>query len=208
MFIGYFFISQAIVMFVYSVFHLSEISSTLIGNSCFVVALIVFYYKMFSEKIKDYFTNFIGYLRVGVKHWLFGLLVMYVSNFILSYFIFAGEIATNEELNRIYLLKNPIVGFVSVVFLAPFVEEMIFRFGIRNIVSRKKFFPIISALAFGLPHALTGITSPLELLYVVPYGALGYVFAVVYEKTDNIFSSMTVHALHNLFCFVVIILVS
>ena len=36
-----------------------------------------------------------------------------------------------------------------------------------------------------------------DLIYLIPYGSLGVCFALLYYKTDNIFSSIVVHSLHN-----------
>ena len=90
---------------------------------------------------------------------------------------------------------------------------MIFRFGIRNLSCRNKYFPLVIALAFGIPHVIAGLdfnnffafSNLLEFVYVIPYGALGYVFGVIYNRTDNIFCSMTAHFFHNLMCFVIIL---
>ena len=134
---------------------------------------------------------------------------MYIANLILAYLVFPGQIAENEELNRIFMHTYPLLGFFEVVLIAPFMEEMVFRYGLRKAWGKNKAFPLISGLVFGLLHALTGISSLevselLELLYIIPYGALGYAFGYLYNKTDNIFFSMSVHMTHNLISFLLI----
>lgn len=210
--IGVFLIAIAIYLLVPqlvgSVFYyrvgLPETVSVYIGNIVAAVVFIVMYYKMFKEKIKEYFKNFKSNLKLSLKYWGIGLLIMYIANFILSYIVFAGEIAANEALNRELLKSYPIIGFVCLTLVAPIIEEMIFRFELRKLVGNTKYFPLITAIVFGLPHALVGITSPLELLYVIPYGALGYVFGLLYNKTDNIIFSTMCHIIHNLMCFIII----
>ncbi len=208
-FISYMYIPSLIAYPLYKNLHLSEYSATLIGDLGFLILLIIIFYKMFKEKIKDYISNFPNYFRDSLKYWGIGLLVMAISNIILNVFIFPGEIATNEELNRIFIESNVVVGFILVVLVAPFIEEMIFRFALRKVTGRVSIFPLISALLFGLPHALTGINSLSDLpylLYVIPYGALGYAFGYLYNKTDNIFCSTLMHMLHNFVCFVLIMM--
>ena len=116
-------------------------------------------------------------------------------------------VTVNEELNRQALLSYPVIGFVSISIIAPFVEEMIFRFGLRKITGNNIMFPIMSFLIFGFLHTVAGLDrSLLELVYIIPYGALGFVFAKAYQKSDNIFSSISAHMMHNTFCYVMTII--
>lgn len=209
--IGYLFVPQIVGIIIYNTLKISETLSLFIGNMTYVIILVSVFHNMFKEKIIDYKNNFSDHFGNSLKYWGIGLAIMFISNIILSYIVFPGEIAANEELNREYITGSPIIGFISAVLIAPFVEEMIFRFGIRKITGTSKYFPLITAIAFGLPHALTGmntsltISNLLQLLYVIPYGALGYAFGYIYNKTDNIFCSMTSHFLHNFMCYVAII---
>lgn len=206
LFLSYVMIPSVLAIIIRQAFNLSEDISSFIGNVIYLIGLIIYFRKMFKEKLKDYFKNFTNYFGKSLKYWGIGLLVMIVTNLILNYLVFPGQIANNEEVNRTYLEMNKIIGFIQIVFMAPLVEEMIFRFSIRKITDHKKWFPIISALVFGLPHALTGITTPLELLYTIPYGALGYAFAALYNDTDNIWTNISMHMLHNAVVYIIIIL--
>lgn len=206
LFLSYVMIPSVLAIIIRQAFNLSEDISSFIGNVIYLIGLIIYFRKMFKEKLKDYFKNFTNYFGKSLKYWGIGLLVMIVTNLILNYLVFPGQIATNEEVNRTYLEMNKIIGFIQIVFMAPLAEEMIFRFSIRKITDHKKWYPILSALVFGLPHALTGITTPLELLYTIPYGALGYAFAALYNDTDNIWTNISMHMLHNAVVYIIIIL--
>lgn len=206
LFLSYVMIPSVLAIIIKQSFNLSEDISSFIGNVIYLIGLIIYFRKMFKEKLKDYFKNFTNYFGKSLKYWGIGLLVMIVTNLILNYLVFPGQIATNEEVNRTYLEMNKIIGFIQIVFMAPLAEEMIFRFSIRKITNHKKWYPILSALVFGLPHALTGITTPLELLYTIPYGALGYAFAALYNDTDNIWTNISMHMLHNAVVYIIIIL--
>ena len=48
-------------------------------------------------------------------------------------------------------------------------------------------------------HIFGQATSILDYVYIVPYMSLGVAFALLYSKTDNIFSSISMHCLHNTF---------
>lgn len=202
-FMGYLLIPSLVGSVFYYSLHISENTAMMIGNTAFVLILIIVYRKMLLGKLKDYGRNFSRYFSDGIKCWVIGFAVMAVSNVILSYV--TGDIAANEEANREFISGNLFLGFYSVVIMAPFVEEMIFRFGIRRIVFSDKWFPLVTAIMFGLAHIVFANTSSiLEYFYVIPYGALGYAFGYIYAKTDNIYSSMVLHALHNFISFMAV----
>ena len=46
-------------------------------------------------------------------------------------------------------------------------------------------------------HVLNGITSPYELLFYIPYGALALAFSYILDKTNNIFTTTIIHTFHN-----------
>ena len=55
-------------------------------------------------------------------------------------------------------------------------------------------------------HIISYITSPIDLVYLIPYSALGIAFALLYHKTNNIFSTITMHAMHNLLAVILYLL--
>ena len=103
----------------------------------------------------------------------------------------------NEETIRATLNKAPLYMFFSAVIFAPFTEEMVFRQSIKNIITNKKTFIITSGLIFGGLHVIGNINTIYDLLYIIPYSTPGIAFAIMLEKTDNIFVPMGIHFLHN-----------
>ena len=92
----------------------------------------------------------------------------------------------------------------SISIYAPFIEEIIFRKSIRDFIFSfgnnkitKYIFCIVSGFVFAILHIVGAATSPIDYLYTVPYFALGFSFAMLYCKSDNIFSSISMHFLHN-----------
>jgi len=133
-------------------------------------------------------------MNIAFKNWVIGLIIMFISNIIINMII--GNIASNEELNRSLLLSTPIYAVTAMVLIAPLTEEIVFRLAPRKAFTKKWPYLIYSALLFGGLHLLSS-KSLIELLYIIPYGALGLVFAKSFYETDNIFSSITVHMIHN-----------
>ena len=61
----------------------------------------------------------------------------------------------------------------------------------------KILFIIISGIIFGGLHVITGFSSPIDLLYLIPYCAPGFAFAYILADSDNIFIPISLHFMHN-----------
>lgn len=160
--------------------------------------LICIYYKYLKEKFIDFKNNFGRYLGISIKNWIIGLVIMIVSNLVISSIVGLGT-AENEAAVQNMITSNKILALFLTSILAPFIEEIIYRKGIFDVVKIKKYYPIISGLVFGGIHVI-GSSTLAQYLYIIPYGALGYFFAKSYVETDNVYTSITSHFLHNLMC--------
>lgn len=143
------------------------------------------------------------YIKVAFKNWGLGFLLMFVSNFFIV--LYTGDIASNETANRELLATYTGISIIMVTILAPLLEEIVFRLSLRKSFSNKYVYCIISALLFGFIHILSS-GETVELLYLIPYGGLGFFFAKAYYETDNIFTSILAHAFHNTLSLIVILL--
>ncbi len=149
----------------------------------------------FVPTLIDNFKNFKkDNLKNAYKNWFWGLLIMYISNIIII--TITKGIASNESYNRDILFQSPIFAITVMVFIAPMIEELIFRLSLKDIFKNKWIYATVSGLIFGLMH-MTTITRPIELLYTISYGSLGFFFAKSVYETDNIFSSIIAHMTHN-----------
>ena len=174
-----------------------KILYTIICSVLFLVFIIFIYRKELIMNAKSFFNkNFIGNLEIPVKYWLVGLLVMIGSNLFIS-IITNGGIASNEESVRELIDMMPLYMVFQILIYAPITEELIFRKSIRNIFNNKYLYILTSGIVFGGLHVITSVSTITDLLYIVPYSALGIAFAYTYTKTNNIFSTISMHALHN-----------
>lgn len=155
----------------------------LICSLFFIPTLIDSFYNLKKENIK-----------IAFKNWGLGFICMFVSNLYLTYFI--GNIASNEQTNRAFLESNPLIAIILMVFIAPALEEVVFRLNLKQAFKNKYVFCVFSALLFGGMHLLSA-SSLKELLYIIPYGSLGFFFAKAYYETDNIYTSIFAHSFHN-----------
>lgn len=165
---------------------------------CFI--LIIIYKNVFKNKFKDFQKNIQKYLSEIFKYWIVGVVLMIIINTIIS--SITGNIPINEENNRTLFNSLPLYSIISTVFLAPITEELIFRASFKNISNNKYVFAFISAFLFGLLHVVFNG----DYIYILPYACLGFFIALSYYETDNILVPMTMHAFHNTFSILLLIL--
>lgn len=157
--------------------------------------LILMNRKKLKNDYADFNENHKKYLKYGFKLWFIGLIIMMISNVIIAGM--TKGLASNEEANRQLMLQYPIYMVISTMMFAPFNEELTFRGNFKDAFKNKKVFILFTAFVFASVHVLNGITSPLELLYYIPYGALSIAFGKIYMETDNIYTTMVIHSVHN-----------
>lgn len=163
-------------------------------NLSLMIMLFIFYSKSIKENLKDLKLNFKSYIKNNFKYYVIGLLIMIISNIIISFFVEGNS--TNETLIREYINIMPIYMIFSSCIYAPFTEEMVFRKSLRNCFNNKVLYILLSGLIFGSMHLLSA-NNLIELVFLIPYSSLGCVFAYMYYKTNNIFVPMTFHMVHN-----------
>lgn len=169
----------------------------LILSEITTLALLLFVFrKKIKKDFKDFDKNYKKYLALGFKIWLIGLIVMIISNSIIHYLI-TNSIPYNQELNIIAIKKLPLYSVISAVMVGPLIEEITFRLSFKENLTNKKLYYILSVALFAGIHTINGITSPLELLYFIPYGSLALAFSYILDKTDNVFTTTVIHSLHN-----------
>lgn len=166
------------------------------SNIVLLLILFLIFRKDIIKEWKKFKLNFLENIDTGIKYWLVGLAIMMGSNIIINILMNLGQ-AANEQAVQQMISALPWLMFINAGIIAPCTEELIFRKSFRKAFPNKWLFILISALVFGSLHVVTSMTSPIELLYIIPYGALGGAFAYMYQKTDTIFTSIAMHMFHN-----------
>lgn len=179
----------------------SEMTCEIISRILSIVVIGSFYFKDLKKEFKE-LKNKPGY-KVGqaFKYYGIGLGIMMFSNLILL--LLFKDISTNETEVRTQLLGNPVPMMIMISILAPVMEEIVFRKSMSPIFKNKYIFAIATGLLFGLAHLMVDFLSPgfqiHRLLYVIPYGSLGFAFALMNRKCNSTFASIFIHCLHNTF---------
>lgn len=168
-----------------------------LSTEIIILSLIMFVLK---EEIKnnllDLKKNYKTYFKSYFKYWFLIIGIMMFSNLLIS-ILFKGITASNQQAINDMFDTAPIYTFISAVFFAPILEELVFRLGIRKIFKNKYLFIIVSGIVFGGLHVVLSMQSIFELFYLIPYCTPGFIFAYLLYKTDNIFVPAFLHFFHN-----------
>ena len=175
-----------------------KIVGLIFANIIILGIYIAIYKDTLIKDFKDFFLNkkLSNNLELAFKYWLIGFIVMVASNLLIN-ILTQSTIAGNEEAVRKLIDIAPIYMLFDVAIYAPLVEELTFRKSIRDWINNKKIYILISGLLFGSLHVIGSIKAMSDILFIIPYSALGISFAKLYTKSNNIFSSITMHAMHN-----------
>ena len=165
----------------------------IVFNLIMIVLCILVFYDQLSFNFKVFKANFRSYMRFILPRLGIAYVFLFVASMI-SVMITKNAVSVNQEtveaLPLYYMLP-------AAVIYAPIVEEILFRGVFRRFIKNDILFIIISALIFGLLHTI-GESSLLEILVMaLPYSTLGAYLAYSYVKTNNIFTSITSHAIFN-----------
>ncbi len=168
---------------------------SLISNFAYIALVFWLYYKDLIREAKTYKANFKKCFGTGFKYYIAGLLAMVFFNLILSFII--KETSANENAVREMLYSSPIYTMISISIIAPLSEELFFRKSVGTLTKNKWIFALISGILFGGAHLLAGEITLSTLLYILPYGSLGFVFALMDYETKSTWTSIVIHSIHN-----------
>ena len=160
-----------------------------------VLILVVLYFKELKKEFKTFKNSWKLSMDTAFKYWFIGLMIMCISNVAIG-LITDLSTSSNEAAVQTLVSSNPYLMLFTAGILAPIAEEITFRKGVSKIFKNKWVYATASGLIFGLLHVI-GSGNILEYLYVIPYGSLGFFFALTYYDTKSIYPSIIMHAIHN-----------
>lgn len=160
-----------------------------------VLVLIILYFKDLKIEFKNFRKNLKINMDTAFKYWFIGLMIMCISNIAISY-ITTLNTSSNEQAVQSLVSSTPYLMLFTAGILAPIAEELTFRKGVSMLFKNKWVYAFSSGFIFGLLHVI-GSGNILEYLYIIPYGSLGFFFALTYYDTKSIYPSIIMHAIHN-----------
>jgi membrane protease YdiL (CAAX protease family) len=161
-----------------------------------MIAIIYFIFqKEINLAIQDIKKNHKAYFEKYFKVYIISLIIMAACNYLIN--LLGGGSSENETIIRSEFQKFPVYIFVSATFLAPVLEECVFRLSFKAIFKNNILFIIISSLVFGSLHLMGTPLNNLFPLYLLSYSIFGIAFSYMMMKTNNILVSMGFHFMHN-----------
>ena len=192
---------SSIIQLILATFIKNTMICSILANIVLIVFLVLLYLRDLTSEIKRYKESFKSIFSKSFKTYIIGFMGMIFFNAIIS--IFLKNISSNEEQVREMLFNNTLLSLLSISIIAPISEELIFRKSLDPVIKNKWVYVIVSGLLFGFAHILTNILGETfvltDLFYILPYGALGASFALMDRDTKTVCSSIVIHAIHNTF---------
>ena len=164
------------------------------------ILTILFIFLLFKKEIvhmwKDFYENRDKYFKKYFKYWFLILILMAFSNGIIT-LINKSEISNTQEAINDMFKRLPLYTYILSVFLAPIIEELVFRFCFMKIFNNKYLYMILSGVIFGLFHIIGSFESAYDFLFLVPYSIPGLIFAYILYDSKNIFNTIRLHFVQN-----------
>lgn len=175
--------------------NMNQLWLTIFSNVILLILLIIIYRKSLKEDFKKIKGNLYSILDSGIKYWLIGLAIMAISNILIGLFITQAQAGNEESVQE--MIHSSALSIIAIGILAPIIEELVFRKSFREVFQNKTLFVLASGLIFGGLHVVLSLNSYWDLFYIIPYSSLGIAFGYMYQKTDNIYTSIIMHIFHN-----------
>lgn len=193
------------------------------------IAIMLFFFgRFYWENLKTFFKEFKAvYIWAPIACYAITMAGNMAVQMILMIIRGGVETTANNDVVNEMLLNSPIQMILVTVFLAPFVEETIFRAGMcRPLTVSKNYFIkslgfIISVFVFALLHvyqyAFFGVDAngaiyltfnANEFLSILSYIPMGISFAVCSYLCKNFWGSVTCHMMTNAIAVVMMLLMS
>ena len=169
------------------------------------IIFVIIYNKELKKNYKDFKKNYKKDLKITFNAYLKGIFIMFLSNFILLY-VFKLSKSVNELQNIEMIKRTLLYQVIITAILAPLLEEIVFRLSFKNMTKNIMKYSFITGIIFGTAHVITSLSDPKMILLTIPYSAMGVALSYSYKKTNNIFSSIIMHMIHNSATLVIIII--
>ena len=170
---------------------------TIFADICILTIALLLYRKELIEEWKIFKKKPGKNFDIAFKYYFIGLAIMIGSNILINFILKLGN-SQNEQAVQSLIKTSPWLMLIFAGLLAPIIEELVFRKSLRNVLKNKYLFIFTSGFVFGLLHIIGySLKTPLEVLYIIPYGGLGFVFALMDYKINSTYPSIFMHMFHN-----------
>ena len=187
------------VLFISGLWVVDEVTANLLIYAISTLVIVLVLWRFFRRDFDALCDRPVYLLFTVVAAYFFSRFGEALVDFLLSALSLTGTSDNNEAV--IAMAKTSLGPTVAMsVFLAPIVEESIFRGAIFGTIRRRSRFwaYAVSIAAFCLYHVWQSVlTDPQQFLYMLLYVPASFFLAYVYERTNSIWSSIFLHMLTN-----------
>lgn len=161
--------------------------------------------KSLIKDLKDFKNNFLRYILLIIASMFLFIILSNIVVQVYKLLGIEGQSANQEIIEQ--ALNSPVrpLGFITVVFLAPILEELIFRKALFGVVEKKFNWSkttavIISTIVFSAIHVM----SVENFKFIFQYIPLAFIISYSYAHTENIYLPIGIHFINNLISFLLI----
>jgi membrane protease YdiL (CAAX protease family) len=177
----------------------------------YVVGFIfIFIITFFSfESLKNFFNDFFSHFKKNVwyifKYFFLTIILFGISRIAIMSIL--PVTPSSNDFIRETAAHYPIYVFFVIVLYVPFVEGVIFRKYLHDIIKNKYLFLFFSSIFYGYLHIAGEYASIPEFFALfIPIWIIGLGWSYSYSKSGNIFVSILCHFAYNLFVFLTMII--
>ena len=152
-------------------------------------------------KFNEHFSKNILYV---IKWSLISLAMFLVVNQII-YMLIPNINQENTNIILNMFKDNKILLFINTFIFYSVVEELVFKFPFKKILSNKWLFIIITGFLNAFYTVYFTSTSKLSLVFIIPHTILLSCFSYVYYKKDNIIFPIMTRIIYNLITILVLL---
>lgn len=169
------------------------------------IGLIITFIMIYKEDFKKYTQNFkSNKTKIVLTSLLFAFLAfvgMIVSTGILNA-LSIKESTNNLIITHLYGMIPMYMMFQTIIYV-PIIENIVFRKVFKDNIKNTALFILTSGLVYGIYHIIYNVSSPIEILQMLPYVVTGIIYAWAYKKTDNIYTPIFATFLYALVVFLI-----
>lgn len=203
--IGYLLVYPALIALIIKLMNASASTSNLIETIFYLVFFgftVILAKDVLIEAYKRFISNYNELIFKTLIRFLKMFAIMAVINFTLA-MIINSEANNQLEVLQMFNERPILTVFLACIF-APIVEELVFReiiFKRLYIKTNFNIAAIVSGFLFGGIHVFSSFLTGnyLDCLYIISYGAMGYIIAKAYKQEEGIHATILLHFVNNSF---------
>ena len=172
----------------------------IVSNVLLTAILVSIYFKDLNLYARKFKKNRGKSIKTILIYFLLTIVGIALTNVFVIDILKVNEIAGNDSILFESFKSYPfLVAFMTIVYY-PIVEEIVFEKTLKDVITNKWLFVSLSAIFFWYYNiAYLGEINYLSIVSSLCYFVGGFIRALAFYKTDNLYVPIGIKALYNLF---------